>query len=181
MRQRHIVIAAMLLAGVPVITLGQSLPIIDPQTGAPTPTPRQKRPPQQYPAGAASGQNAPLSQEQTGAPQASSREKKPVQQDPAMSAAQRQSGLSEVQARSALQQQGYASVGTLEAQPNSVWVWQADAMKNGKRVRLGIDHRGNVFEIGGSAKPCALPGLSPNVGALGVGTRLSDATSCSGR
>jgi hypothetical protein len=181
MRQRHIVIAAMLLAGVPVITLGQSLPIIDPQTGFPTPTARQKRPPQQYPAGAASGQNAPLSQEQTGAPQASSREKKPVQQDPAVSAAQRQSGLSEVQARSLLQQQGYASVSTLEAQPNSVWVWQADAMKNGRRVRLGIDHRGNLLELGGSATPCTLPGLSPTVGGLGVGTRLSEATSCSGR
>jgi hypothetical protein len=181
MRQRHIFIAAMLLAGVPVIALGQSLPIIDPQTGVPTPTARQKRPLQQYPAGAASGQDAPLNEEQTGAPQASSRQKKPVQQDPDMSAAQRQSGLGEAQARSLLQQQGYASVGTLEAQPNSVWVWQADAMKNGKRVRLGIDHRGNLLELGASATPCALPGLSPNVGGFGVGTRLSEATHCSGR
>jgi hypothetical protein len=181
MRQRHIFIAAMLLAGVPVIALGQSLPIIDPQTGVPTPTARQKRPVQQDPAGSAFGRNAPLTDEHTGAPQASSRQKKPGQQDPAATAAQQQTGLSEVQARSLLQQQGYASVGTLEAQPNSVWVWQADAMKNGKRVRLGIDHRGNLLELGASATPCALPGLSPNVGGFGVGTRLSEATQCSGR
>src|SRR6266550_7872127 len=102
------------------------------------------------------------------------RQKKPVQQDPAVSAAQRQSGLSEVQARNLLQQQGYASLGTLEAQPNSIWVWQADAVKNGRRVRLGIDHRGNVLELGGSARPCAFPGMSSGVGGLGVGTRLSE-------
>lgn len=181
MLQRHIFIAAMLLVGLPVIARGQNFPIIDSRTGAPTSTAIQKKPLQQYPAGTASGQNTPLTDEQTGAPQASSRQKKPVQQDPAVNAAQRQSGLSEVQARSLLQQQGYASVGTLEAQPNSVWVWQADAMKNGRRVRLGIDHRGNLLELGASATPCALPGLTPNVGGLGVGTRLSEATSCSGR
>jgi len=181
MRQSHIVFAAMLLMAAPPIALGQNFPIIDSRTGAPTAPAIPKKPLQQYPGGTASGQNAPLNEDQTGAPQASSRQKKPMQQDPGTSAAQRQSGFSEVQARSALQQQGYASVSTLEAQPNSVWVWQADAMKNGKRVRLGIDHRGNLLELGASATPCALPGLSPNVGGFGVGTRLSEASRCSGR
>jgi len=171
----------MFLVGIPAITLGQNFPIIDPQTGALTATAKQKKPLEQDRVGSATGQNWPFYQEQTGSPRAMARQKKPVQQDPAVSAAQRQSGLSEVQARNLLQQQGYASFGTLEAQPNSVWVWQADAMKNGKRVRLGIDHRGNLLELGVSATPCALPGLSPNVGGFGVGTRLSEATRCSGR
>jgi hypothetical protein len=171
----------MLLVGVPVIAVGQNVPIIDSRTGAPIGTARQKKPLEQYSGAAASGQNTPATEEQMAPPRATSREKKPARQDPAATAAQQQSGVNVMDARNMLQQQGYASVGALEAQPNSVWVWQADAMKNGRRVRLGIDHRGNVFEIGGSAKPCALPGLSPNVGALGVGTHLSDATSCSGR
>jgi hypothetical protein len=181
MHRRHILIAAMLLVGVPAIALGQNFPIIDSQTGAPMATAKQKKPLQRDPAGAASGPNTPFNEEQTAAPPASSRQRKRVQQDPAATAAQQQSGLSEVQARGALQQQGYASVGTLEAQPNSVWVWQADAMKNGRRVRLGIDHRGNVLELGGSAAPCALPGMSSGVGGFGVGTRLSETTGCSGR
>ena len=122
-------------------------------------------------------QNLPSAEDQTGAPNA----KKPVKQDPAATAAQQQSGISEVQARSVLQQQGYASVTTLQAQPNSIWVWQADAMKNGRHVRLGIDYRGNVAELGGPAQPCAMPGMSSGVAGFGVGSRLSEATGCAGR
>jgi hypothetical protein len=179
MRQRHIVITALLLVAAPGIALGQ-FPIIDSQTGAPTATARQKKPLQQNQTGTASGQNAPFNEEQTGAPGAMGREKKPAKQDPAVTAAQRQSGLSEAEVRSALQQRGYASLGTLEAQPNSVWVWQADAMKNGRRIRLGIDHKGNVLELG-AAQPCASPGMSSRVGGLGVGARLSETTGCSER
>ena len=128
------------------------------------------------------GQNSPSVEEQVGAPNALNRQKKPVQKDPAATAAQRQTGLSEVQARSLLQEKGYGSVSGLQAQPNSIWVWQADAMKNGRRVRLGIDYRGNVLEISsGSARPCTSPGLSSGVSGFGVGTRLSEVTSCTGQ
>jgi hypothetical protein len=181
MRRHHILFATMLLLGAPAIALGQNFPLTDSPTGAPQGMSRPKKPMQQDPAGSPVGRKSPATDEQTGAPQAMSRPKKPMPQDPAAIAAQRQSGLSDVQARSALQQEGYASVGTLEAQPNSIWVWQADAMKNGRRVRLGIDDRGNVLELGGSATPCALPGLSPTVGGVGVGTRLSEVTGCSRR
>ena len=77
---------------------------------------------------------------------------------------ERQSGISEMQARNTLEQQGYFSVGTLEAQPNSVWVWQADGMENGMRVRLGTDHRENVRELGGTATPCVSRRMGPTVG-----------------
>ena len=82
---------------------------------------------------------------------------------PAETSAQRQSGLSDADARSLLQQQGYAGVTELRAEPNSVWVWQADATKNGRRVRLGIDHRGNLLDWALLPSPAHLPvlGLAP--------------------
>src|SRR5204862_1410717 len=76
---------------------------------------------------------------------------------------------------------GYNSVNTLQPQPNSIWVWQADALKNGRPVRLGIDYRGNVLELGATATPCTLPGMSPTTGGFGVGARLSETSRCSGR
>jgi hypothetical protein len=109
----------------------------------------------------------------------SRRTKPPV--NPAETAAQQQSGLSDADARSLLQQQGYASVTDLRAEPNSVWVWQADAIKNGRRVRLGIDPRGNLLELGASAQPCASPGAGFGASPLGTGARLSEATRCANR
>jgi hypothetical protein len=99
-----------------------------------------------------------------------------------IAASQRQSGLNQAQATSLMRQQGYARIGELRAEPNSIWVWQADAMKNGRRVRLGIDYRGNLLEISsGQAQPCTTPGVGFGAGAMGVGSRLSEATRCSGR
>jgi len=100
-------VAGMLLVGVPAIALAQNFPLIDSQTGAPIGAAVQKAPAEKDRAGNASSQNSRLNQEQTSAPQAVRRQKKPVQQDSAATAAERQSGVSEVQARSALQQQGY--------------------------------------------------------------------------
>jgi hypothetical protein len=108
--------------------------------------------------------------------------KKAVPKNPAETAAQRQSGLSDAQARSLVQQSGYNGISNFRAEPNSIWVWQADAMKNGRRVRLGIDYRGNLVEIsGGSARPCTAPGAGFGAGPLGTGSRLSEATRCSGQ
>jgi periplasmic protein CpxP/Spy len=98
-------------------------------------------------------------------------------------AAQRQSGLSEAQAKNLLQEKGYSQVIGVQAAPNSVWVWQADVMKNGRPMRIGIDYRGNVLDLsGGRSQPCTSPGVRLGVGgSLGVGSRLSQADSCSGR
>jgi hypothetical protein len=102
--------------------------------------------------------------------------------DPSVTAAQQQSGLNQAEAGSLINGRGYDRMGELQAEPNSIWVWQADAMKNGRRVRLGIDHRGNLLEISsGLPLPCRTPGLGFGGGGLGVGTRLSEATTCSGR
>jgi hypothetical protein len=116
------------------------------------------------------------------APTSPSARKSPAQNNPAAVAAQRQSGLSQEQASGLLQRQGYAGISDLRADPNSVWVWQADALKNGRRVRLGIDYRGNVLEISsGLTRPCAAPGIRSGVGGFGVGAGLSEATACGGR
>ena len=181
MIERGLCIALVLLLSVVQMGAAQNFPAIDPQTGAAPPVVRSKKPVPQVPAESTSEQAVPSTQQSTSAPTTMSREKKAAAQDPVAAAAQRQSGLSEAQARSLLQQQGYASVNTLQPQPNSLWVWQADAMKNGRPVRLGIDYRGNVLELGATATPCALPGMSPTVGGFGVGARLSEASRCAGR
>src|SRR5215472_6139289 len=67
---------------------------------------------------------------------------------PGETAATRQSGLSNVEARSISEQQGYTRIGEMHAEPSSIWVWQADAIKDGRRVRIGIDYRGNLLELG---------------------------------
>jgi hypothetical protein len=100
---------------------------------------------------------------------------------PGESAAQRQTGLNDADARSLVQQQGYTGINDLHPDPNSVWVWQADALKNGRRVRLGIDYRGNLLELGGAAQPCTSPGAGFGAGPLGTGARLSEANRCSTR
>jgi hypothetical protein len=102
--------------------------------------------------------------------------------DPLAEAARRQSGIDEPQARNLLQSGGYDRISDLRAQPNSVWVWQADGMKDGRRVRVGIDYRGKVLELStNAAVPCASPGIGTGVGSFGVGSRLSEATACAGR
>src|SRR5436305_557029 len=96
-------------------------------------------------------------------------------------AAQRQTGLTDADATSLFRQQGYTGISDLHADPNSVWAWQADALRNGRRVRLGIDSRGNFHELGGSPKPCTSPGAGFGAGPLGTGARLSEASSCATR
>jgi hypothetical protein len=155
----------------------QNVPAIDPQTGAAPRLAPPKKAMQKVPAENTSERAIPS----TAAPTALGQEKMPASQDPRAAAAQHQSGLSESQARGLLQQRGYNSVSTLQPQPNSIWVWQADALKNGRPVRLGIDYRGNVLELGATATPCTLPGRSPTTGGFGVGARLSEASRCSGR
>jgi hypothetical protein len=155
----------------------QNFPAIDPQTGAAPRLVPPKKAIQKAPAENTSERAIPS----TAAPTAMGQEKTPAAQDPRAAAAQHQSGLSEAQARGLLQQRGYNSVNTLQPQPNSIWVWQADALKNGRPVRLGIDYRGNVLELGATATPCTLPGRSPTTGGFGVGARLSEASRCSGR
>jgi hypothetical protein len=98
--------------------------------------------------------------------------------DPNTVAARRQSGLSQTEATDQMIGQGYTRVGEVHADPDSIWVWQADAMKNGRRVRLGIDNRGNLLELGTAATPCTIPGTNPMVGGLGVGARLSGTAAC---
>ena len=202
---RGLWVSTVLLLSVIQTGAAQNFPAIDAQTGAAPPIVRQKKPMQEMPA-----QNFPAIDTQTGAaprlvtpkkgmqkapaentseraisstaaPTAIGQEKTPASQDPRAAAAQHQSGLTEAQARGLLQQRGYNSVNTLQPQPNSIWVWQADALKNGRPVRLGIDYRGNVLELGATATPCTLPGMSPTTGGFGVGARLSEASRCSGR
>src|SRR5437764_1281803 len=147
----------------------QNFPAIDPQTGAAPRLVTPKRRMQKVPAENTSEQAIPS----TAAPTALGQEKTPASQDPRAAAAQHQSGLTEAQARGLLQQRGYNSVNTLQPQPNSIWVWQADALKNGRPVRLGIDYRGNVLELGATATRCTLPGRSPTTGGFGAAARLS--------
>jgi len=75
--------------------------------------------------------------------------------------------------------QGYTQIGEVRADPNSIWVWQAEALKNGRKVHLGIDNRGNLIDMsGGQAQPCATPGVGFGAGPMGVGSRLSTVASC---
>jgi hypothetical protein len=101
---------------------------------------------------------------------------------PQSRAAEQQSGLSQEQAQSLLQQKGYYRV-EVRPDPGSVWVWQADAMKDGRPVQIGIDYRGNVLELSSSqAQPCTSPGVRLGItGGLGAGTQLQQADTCSGR
>ena len=183
MSHRYLSLAtALLLVAIPGISLGQGFPPIDEQTGTAPRMVQPKKPGRQLPAATPSDQNpSSYPGEQTAGSPPAVRWQQPLQPNPAVGAAQRQTGLSETEARSLLQRQGYASVTAVEPQPNSVWAWQADAMKNGRRVRLGIDSRGNVLELGASARPCAIPGTTPMVGGFGVGARLSESTACAGQ
>lgn len=102
--------------------------------------------------------------------------------DPAAAAARQQSGLSESDARTLLQNRGYTQLNEVRADPGSVWVWQADGIKDGRPVRVGIDYRGKVLTISPEGnRPCAAPGVDFGIGGLGVGARLSAVGSCAGR
>lgn len=52
--------------------------------------------------------------------------------------------FTEGQARGRIEDRGYTDVGQLHKDQNSIW--QAEAMKDGRRVRVGLDFRGNVAE-----------------------------------
>jgi hypothetical protein len=52
--------------------------------------------------------------------------------------------FTEGQARSRIEDRGYTNVSQLHKDQNSIW--QAEAMKDGRRVRVGLDFRGNVVE-----------------------------------
>ena len=95
--------------------------------------------------------------------------------------AEQQSGLNNEDVANLLRERGYTGVNDLRADPNSIWVWQADGLKNGRRVRLGIDNHGNLLELGAATQPCAAPGAGFGAGPLGTGARISEANRCSGR
>jgi periplasmic protein CpxP/Spy len=52
--------------------------------------------------------------------------------------------FTEGQARSRIEDRGYKKVSKLHKDQNSIW--QAEAMKDGRQVRVGVDYRGNVVE-----------------------------------
>jgi hypothetical protein len=92
------------------------------------------------------------------------------------------SGLSEAQAQDLLREKGYNRIIHVRPEPSSAWVWQADAIKNGRRVTLGIDYRGNVVETRTNpSRPCTSVAARP--GAIGgfSGSRLAQADACSER
>jgi hypothetical protein len=97
--------------------------------------------------------------------------------------AERQSGLSEAQAKTLLEEKGYRRILGVAAAPNSLWVWQADVLKDGRPTRVGIDYRGNVLDLSrAQARPCTVPGVQlGGVGGLPVGSRLSQSDACSSR
>lgn len=101
---------------------------------------------------------------------------------PAEKSAEKQSGLSKPEAENLLFRDGYTAIGAVQADPNSIWVWQADATKNGRRVRVGIDYRGRVLVISqGGSLPCTLPQAYLGVSSLGAGERLSRMRFCANR
>ena len=102
---------------------------------------------------------------------------------PQQGAAEPQSGLSEAKAKAVLENKGYRQIGNVKAKPNSLWAWQADAMKDGQPVRVGIDDRGNILDLPiTQARPCTRLGVQPGaVGGLGIGSHLSQADSCAGQ
>lgn len=111
---------------------------------------------------------------------ATARHKKEVV-NPAEASSERQSGLTGEDARELLQRRGYTGINDLHADPSSIWVWQADGVKNGQRVRLGIDNRGNLLELGASKQPCTSPRAGFGPGPLGTGARISEADRCTTR
>jgi periplasmic protein CpxP/Spy len=52
--------------------------------------------------------------------------------------------FTEGQALRRIEDHGYTNVGQLHRDQNSIW--QAEAMKDGRRVQVGVDFRGNVVE-----------------------------------
>ena len=52
--------------------------------------------------------------------------------------------FTEGQARRRIEDRGYTNVGQLHKDHNSIW--QAEATKDGRQVRVGVDFRGNVVE-----------------------------------
>ncbi len=52
--------------------------------------------------------------------------------------------FTEGQARRRIEDHGYTNVGQLRKDQNSIW--QAEATKDGRRVRVGVDFRGDVVE-----------------------------------
>ena len=52
--------------------------------------------------------------------------------------------FTEGQARRRMEDHGYTNVEQLHKDQNSIW--QAEATKDGRRVRVGVDFRGNVVE-----------------------------------
>ena len=101
--------------------------------------------------------------------------------NPAELAAQQQSGLTNNDARNLLRERGYTGINDLHADPSSAWVWQADGLKNGRRVRVGIDSHGNLLELGASTQPCTASGVGIGAGPLGTGARISEANRCANR
>jgi hypothetical protein len=83
-----------------------------------------------------------------------------------------------VQAENLINGQNYHREDELHAEPTLIRMSQADAMKNGRRVRLGIDFRANLEIANGFPPSCTQPGISAGGGSLAVGTRLWGTRSC---
>jgi hypothetical protein len=54
------------------------------------------------------------------------------------------SSFTEEQARRRIGDRGYTNIGQLHKDENSIW--QTEAAKDGRRVWVGLDYRGNVVE-----------------------------------
>jgi hypothetical protein len=162
MRNWRVPIAVAVLLGLSCEAIGQTDKVADGPAGSPLVGTQ--------PSNSANGQ--PTGKPRVKAPPA----------DPFAAAVKQQSGIDQEQARTLLQSGGYSRVIDLRPQPNSIWVWQADVMKDGRPVRVGIDYRGKLLELSANAAvPCASPGVAARVSGFGVGTRLSEATACAGR
>jgi hypothetical protein len=171
-------VAAVMLCGLPTLSLGQTQPPANPSGQTlptaipPTAIPPTATQPTNATQPAGSGIN-----NLTGTARA-----KPKPTDPLAESAKRQSGLSESQALTLLSTKGYTQITNVQPEPNSIWVWQAEAMKDGRSVRLGIDYRGNILVLSsGLPTPCTTPGVNLGVGGFGVGQRLADVTACAAR
>jgi hypothetical protein len=181
MIRRHIPLALVVLLAVPAWAAAQT-PATPPSSANPYPAnPYQMATP--YTGTPYSSMHYPSSQYPTGQypsshyPSSPTTAGRPI--NPAEAAAQQQSGLSESDVRTLLQSHGYTRLNSVQADPGSTWVWQADAVKNGRPVRVGVDYRGQVLVISPQARrPCAAPGANFGIGGIGIGAGLSAADSC---
>ena len=127
MKFKHAALAAALLIGGSAIALAQNTNPDNPRT-APTYSPSSPNP-------AGTGAGAYGTSRDTNA---ASRDAGDGMLKPGANS------FTENQARRRIEDHGYTGVGKLHKDQNSIW--QAEATKDGRRVRVGLDYRGNVVE-----------------------------------